>query len=212
MRKAIEVRERAMGSAKITDVSKLSLELLHLRQYQEEVDILVRHYHSLGDQRKQEELLTRSLQTVEKILGSEHPALAGPLRKLSDFYYGGNNRERVKRLAEGSGKDDARLDKAIDFVRRELALYETAFGKSDPILSSSLSRLAELLWVKGSEQEAKPLDERAATLKEAQMLSQSAEQTMKQEIKQLRAFLRFEDADEEFENFKKLHPDKSFIY
>jgi hypothetical protein len=212
LKKALDVRERAMGTAKITDVSKLSLELLHLRQYQEEVDILVRHYAALNDQRKQEELLVRSLQTVEKVLGPDHPALAGPLRKLSDYYYGGNNRDRVRRLAEGVAKDDARLDKAIDFIRRELDLYEKAFGKDDPILISTLSRLAELLWVKGIEKDAKSLDDRAMNLRDAQLLSQNAEQSMKQEVKQLRAFLRFEDADEEFENFKKLHPDKSFIF
>lgn len=212
LKKAIDVRERVMGTARITDVSKLSLELLHLRLYQEEVDILVRHYATLGDARKQEELLTRSLQTVERVLGGDHPALAGPLRKLSDFYYGGNNRDRVKRLAEGVAKDDARLDKAISYVQRELNLYEAAFGKEDPILANSLSRLAELLWVKGSEKEAKPLDERASALREAQLLSQNSEQSMKQEVKQLRAFLRFEDAEEEFENFKKLHPDKNYIY
>jgi hypothetical protein len=66
--------------------------------------------------------------------------------------------------------------------------------------------------VKGVEKDAKAFDERASSLREAQLLDQNAEQTMKQEVKQLRAFLRFEDADEEFENFKKLHPDKSFIY
>jgi tetratricopeptide (TPR) repeat protein len=212
LKKALDVRERAMGTAKITDVSKLSLELLHLRQYQEETDILVRHYAALNDQRKQEDLLTRSLQTVERILGSDHPALAGPLRKLSDFYYGGNNRDRVKRLAEGAAKDDARLDKAIQYIQRELELYEKAFGKDDAILVSTLNRLAELLWVKGVEKDAKVLDERASALREAQLLAQNAEQIMKQEVKQLRAFLRFEDADEEFENFKKLHPDKSFIF
>jgi len=212
LKRALDVRERAMGTAKITDVSKLSLELLHLRQYQEETDILVRHYAALNDQRKQEELLTRSLQTVEKILGSDHPALAGPLRKLSDYYYGGNNRDRVKRLAEGVAKDDARLDKALGYIQRELDLYEKAFGKDDGILISTLNRLAELLWVKGVEKDAKAMDERATALREAQMLAQNAEQTMKQEVKQLRAFLRFEDAEEEFENFKKLHPDKSFIY
>jgi tetratricopeptide (TPR) repeat protein len=208
LKKAIDVRERAMGIAKITDVSKLSLELLHLRQFQEEVDILARHYADQGDQRRQEELLLRSLDTVERVLGGEHPALAGPLRKLSDFYYGGNNRDRVRRLAEGAAKDDARLDKAIGYVKRELDLYEKAFGSEDPILASTLARLAEMLWVKGAEQEAKPLDVRAAALKDALLLAQSSEQSMQQEVKQLRAFLRFEDADEQFENFKKLHPEK----
>ncbi len=212
IRKSPDIRERPMGSAKITDVSKLSLELLHLRHYQEEVDILSRHYGGLGDSAKQEEVLLRNLQTVEKVLGSDHPALAGPLRKLADFYYGNNNKERVKRLASGSTKDDARLDKAVDLVRRELTLYEKAFGKDDPILAKTLDRLAELYWVKGLENEAKPLDQRAGALREAQLITQTPEDSMKQEVKQLRAFLRFEDADEEMEIFKKLHPDKTFQY
>lgn len=213
VKKALDIRERAMGTARITDVSKLSLELLHLRHYQEEIDLLARHYASTGEGQKQEELLVRSLTTVEKILGPDHPALAGPLRKLADFYYGNNNKERVKRLASGSGsKDDARLDKAIDLVTRELALYEKAFGKEDAILVKTLDRLAELQWVKGNEAVAKPLDQRAGALREAMLVSQTPEVTMKQEVKQLRAFLRFEDADEEVEIFKKLHPDKSFIF
>jgi hypothetical protein len=201
-----------MGSERITDVSKLSLELLHLRQYQEEVDILARHYHTTGDQKRQEELMTRSLQTVEKVLGPDHPALAGALRKLSDFYYGNNNKERVKRIAEGTSQDNVRLDKALELANRELALYEKAFGKDDPILINTLNRVAEMQWVKGQEKEAKQLDDRAGNLREAQLISQTPEQTMKQEVKQLRAFLRFEDADEEFEVFKKLHPDKNYQY
>jgi hypothetical protein len=212
IKKALETRERAMGNERITDVSKLSLELLHLRQYQDEVDILARHYGSMGDQKRQEELLTRSLQTVEKLLGPDHPALAGPLRKLSDFYYGNNNKERVKRIAEGTSQDNARLDKAIELANRELSLYEKAFGKDDPILINTLSRVAEMHWVKGQEKEAKQLDLRAGGLREAQLISQTPETTMKQEVKQLRAFLRFEDADEEFDVFKKLHPDKNYQF
>jgi tetratricopeptide (TPR) repeat protein len=212
VKKALDIRERAMGTTQIADASKLSIELLHLRSYQEEVDILSRHYATAGDQSKQEELLLRSLQTVEKVLGSNHPALAGPLRKLADFYYGNNNRERVKRLASGTAKDDARLDKAIELVKRELGLYEAAFGKEDPILIKTLDRLAELQWVKGNEKDAKPLDQRAGVLREALTSLLTPEQNIRQEIKQLRAFLRFEDADEELEIFKKLHPDKSFVY
>ena len=213
LKKALDIRERAMGNEKITDVSKLSLELLHLRNYQEEVDILARHYALTGETQKQEELLLRSLQTVERVLGSDHPALAGPLRKLADYYYGNNNKEQVKRLASGAGtRDDGRLNKAIDLLKRELAIYEKAFGKEDPILIKTLDRLSELQWVKGNEAEAKPLDQRAGTLREAVGIGVAPEVSMKQEVKQLRAFLRFEDADEEVEIFKKLHPDKSFIF
>lgn len=205
LRKALDIRERAMGSAAIADTSKLSLEVLHLRRYQEEADILARHYASAGDQKRHLELLERTLATFERVLGADHPALAGPLRRLGDFYYGNNNKERVKRIAEGTGKDDARLDKAIGFTRRELAIYEKAFGADDAILVNSLTRLGEMYWVKGSEVEAKTLDARAAALRNAQLVAQAPEVTLRQEVKQLRAFLRFEDADEELEIFKKLH-------
>ncbi|BDC52644.1 hypothetical protein F183_A49590 [Bryobacterales bacterium F-183] len=205
LRKALEIRERAMGTAVIADTSKLSLEVLHLRRYQEEADILARHYASAGDQKRHLELLERTLGTFERLLGAEHPALAGPLRRLGDFYYGNNNKERVKRIAEGTGKDDARLDKAIGFTRRELTIYEKAFGAEDPILANTLARLGEMYWVKGAEAEAKALDGRATVLRSAQMVGLAPEVTLQQEVKQLRAFLRFEDADEELEIFKKLH-------
>lgn len=205
MRKALDIRERAMGTTGITDATKLSLEVLHLRRYQEEADILARHYAAIGDQKRQLELLERTLATFERLLGADHPALAGPLRRLGDYYYGNNNKERVKRIAEGTGKDDARLDKAIAFTRRELAIYEKAFGAEDAILVNTLSRLGEMCWVKGVEAEAKGLDARAAALRNAQVVAFTPEATLQQEVKQLRAFLRFEDADEELEIFKKLH-------
>lgn len=217
LRKAVELRERAMGSTLVQDTSKLTLELYHLREYQREVDLLSRFYAAAGETQKQEELLVRALASSEKLLGQAHPALAGPLRRLGDFYYGSGNKDRVKQVgadaaaAAAAARQDngAGLDKALTLVRRELAIYEYAFGKEAPILQSSVSRLSELLWLKGQEAEAKQCDERVAKLTEAEQAARSAEESMLLEVKQHRAFLRFEEAEDQYETFRKLHPDKS---
>jgi hypothetical protein len=211
LRKALDAREKAMGANTLADTSKLSLELYHLREYQSEVDALSVYYASIGEAKKQEELLVRALGASERILGKNHPALAGPLRRLGDLYFGAGNKDRFKQTAsEGApAADDGGLDKAIGLIRREVAIYENAFGSDDPILHASVARLGELLWMKGDEKAAKACDERAGKLQEADSDSKTPEQTMLQEVKEHRAFLRFEEAEDQFETFHKMHPDKS---
>jgi len=211
LRKAIDVRERAMGTNALADTSILSLELYHLREYQRDVDTLSDHFASIGEFRKQEELLVRALETSERILGTQHPALAGPLRHLGDLYVGTGNKDRVKKAAATEGvTEDGALDKAIELVKREVAIYEKTFGNEDAILAGSVTRLGELLWMKGDEAAAKACDDRAAKLQEAESAEgKTPEQTMLHEVKQHRAFLRFEEAEDQYETFRKLHPDKS---
>jgi len=211
LRKALEGREKAMGTNTLADTSKLSLELYHLREYLSETDTLSQYYAANSETKKQEDLLVRALQTSERILGTKHPALAGPLRHLSDLYFGAGNKNRVKQAAaEAAATDDGGgLDKAIALIKREVAIYESTFGSDDPILQGSVSRLGELLWMKGDETAAKACDERAAKLAEADSDTKTPEQTMLQEVKQHRAFLRFEEAQDQYETFRKMHPDKS---
>ena len=208
LRKSIETRERAMGTNALADTSRLSLELLQLREYQSDVDTLSNYYASLGETKKQEELLLRTLAASERILGKQHPALAGPLRHLCDHYSGSGNKDQVKRAASEGPVEDGVLDKAIELIKREVGIYEQAFGNNDPILAGSVTRLGELLWMKGDETAAKACDERAAKLQEVEN-DKTPEQTMLYEVKQHRAFLRFEEAEDQFETFRKLHPDKS---
>ena len=209
LRKAIETRERAMGTNALADTSKLSVELYQLREYQSDVDTLSNFYASIGEGKKQEELLLRALASSERILGKEHPALAGPLRHLGDHYYGTGNKDRVKKTGSEGPAEDGALDKAIDLAKREVAIYEKTFGSTDPILAGSITRLGELLWMKGDETAAKACDERSAKLQEVDSEGKTPEQTMLYEVKQHRAFLRFEEAEDQFETFRKLHPDRS---
>ena len=209
LRKAIESRERAMGSNALADTSKLSLELYQLREYQSDIDALSNYYGSIGESKKQEELQLRALSTSERILGKQHPALAGPLRHLGDLYFGGGNRDRFRKAASEGATEDGSLDKAIELVRREVAIYEKTFGPNDPILAGSITRLGELLWMKGEEPAAKACDERSAKLQEVDGDGKNPEQIMLYEVKQHRAFLRFEEAEDQYETFRKLHPDKS---
>ena len=209
LRKAIETRERAMGQNALADTSTLSLELYQLREYQSDVDMLSAYYASIGEGKKQEELLLRALAASERILGSKHPALAGPLRHLGDLYFGSGNKDHVKKVAAERPVEDGGIDKAIDLTKREVAIYEQAFGAADPILAASITRLGELLWMKGDETAAKACDERAAKLQEVDAEPKSAEQTMLQEVRQHRAFLRFEEAEDQYETFRKLHPPQS---
>ena len=211
MRKALDTREHAMGTNTLADTSKLSLELYHLREFEREVDTLAAYYAVIGESKKQEELLVRALATSERILGKQHPALAGPLRRLGDFYFRAGGKDRVRQAAsEGAqATDDAGLDKAIALSRREVSIYESAFGSDDPILHSSVARLGDLLWMKGDEQAAKACDARVAKLQEADSDTKTPEQTMLREVKEHRAFLRFEEAEDEIETFHKMHPDKS---
>ena len=211
LRKALDLRERAMGTTALVDTSKLSIELYHLREFQSEVDALSQYYALIGETKKQEELLVRALQTSERVLGTQHPALAGPLRHLSDLYFGTGNKNRVKQAASEAppADDGGALDKAVGLIKREVAIYESAFGVDDPILQSSVTRLGELLWMKGDEAAAKACDDRAAKLLEADSDTKTPEQTMLHEVKQHRAFLRFEEAEDQFETFRKMHPDKS---
>jgi tetratricopeptide (TPR) repeat protein len=212
MRKALDAREHAVGTTVLADTSKLSLELYHLREYEREVDILAAYYAAIGETKKQEELLVRALATSERVLGKQHPALAGPLRRLGDFYFRAGGKDRVRQAASEGGaqaNDDGGLDKAIALCRREVEIYESAFGSDDQILHSSVARLGDLLWMKGDEQAAKACDARVAKLQEADSDSKTPEQTMLREVKEHRAFLRFEDAEDEIETFHKMHPDKS---
>ena len=209
LRKALDNRERAMGGNALGDTSHLSLELYQLREYQSDVDTLSNYYAAAGENKKQEELLLRALASSEHILGKVHPALAGPLRHLGDLYVGTGNKDRVKKAASEGPAEDGSLDKAIELVRREVAIYETTFGATDPILAGSVTRLGELLWMKGDESAAKACDERAAKLQEVDADGKTAEQTMLYEVKQHRAFLRFEEAEDQFETFRKMHPDKA---
>lgn len=209
LRKALDVRERAMGPNALADTSRLSLELYHLREYQSEVDTLSNHFAAIGETKRQEELLIRALETSERILGKQHPALAGPLRHLGDLYVGTGNKDRVKKAASEGGAEDGALDKAVELAKRELAIYEKTFGPEDSLLAGSLTRLGELLWLKGDEAAAKACDERSAKLQEVDSEGKTPEQTMLHEVKQHRAFLRFEEAEDQYETFRKLHPDKS---
>ena len=209
LRKAVDLRERAMGTNALTDTSKLSLELYHLREYQSEVDALSSYYSAIGETKKQEELLLRALEASERILGKEHPALAGPLRHLGDLYFGTGNKDRVKKAAAEATAEDGGLDKAIVLAKREVSIYERAFGAGDPILAGSVTRLGELLWMKGDETEAKVCDDRSAKLQEAGSEGKGPEETMLHEVKQHRAFLRFEEAEDQYETFRKMHPGKS---
>jgi hypothetical protein len=211
MRRVLDIRERVIGTGPLADVSSNSLPLVHLRQYQSDADILTAYYGTLKDSRKQEDLLNRSLATVERALGPNHPALAAPLRKLAEFYYGSESKDRVRRLSQGNRAADPRLSKAIDLATRELKLFEAAFGADDPILLGVVTRLAEFHGVKGDDAKAKEYDERVTKLREQASL-RSPEQNVRQEVKQLRAFLRFEDAEDQVETFKKLFPDKSFTF
>ena len=209
LRKAIETRERAMGSSALADTSKLSLELYQLREYQSDVDTLANYYALIGEGKKQEELLVRAVLTSERILGRDHPALAGLLRHLGDLYVGAGNKDRVKKAASEGPAEDGALDKAIELMKREVAIYERTFGPNDAILAGSVTRLGELLWMKGDEPAAKACDDRAGKLQEADSEGKTAEQTMLHEVKQHRAFLRFEEAEDQYDTFRKLHPDKS---
>jgi hypothetical protein len=212
LRKAIDLRERAMGQNTLADTSKLSIELYHLREYQSEVDTLATCYAAIGETKRQEELLIHSLEVNERLLGKDHPALAGPLRHLGDLYFGTGNKERVNKVAgeaPAATDDNAGLDKAIELVKREVLIYEKTFGNDSPILAGSVTRLGEMLWMKGDEAAAKACDARAAKLKDVDADAKTPEQTMLDEVKEHRAFLRFEEAEDEFETFKKLHPDKA---
>ena len=210
LRKAIDLRERAMGANALADTSKLSLELYHLREYQSEVDTLSNFYALIGETKKQEELLLRALEANERILGKQHPALAGPLRHLADLYAGSGNKDRVNKVAATERvAEDGALDKAIALMTREVAIYEQTFGAQDAILAGSVTRLGELLWTKGDEAAAKVCDERASKLQEADAEVKTAEQTMLHEVKQHRAFLRFEEAEDQYDTFRKMHPERS---
>lgn len=209
LRKAIDLHERALETSKLTDTNQISLEVLHYRDLQDDINSIATYYESIKETARQEEILKRGLEVAERVLGPNHAALAGPLRRLANFYYGVNNKNQVKRLAEGGAKDDSRLDIAISLVDRELGIYEKAFGPDEPLLSNTLSHLAQLYWVKGSSEKAKALDARVTNLMELQYSNKSPEKNLQDEVRQLKAFLRFEDAVEQVETFKKLYPDKN---
>lgn len=208
LRKAIDLHERALEN-RIAETSETSLEVVHFRDLQSDILLLGDYYAKNKETSKQEELLKRGLAVAERVLGENHPALAGPLRQLANYYYGVNNKDQIKRLAEGAAKDDSRLDAAIALGERELSIYGKAFGANDPILLNTVQHLAQLHWVKGSSARAKEFDTRINELKEQLYAFKAPEKTLQDEVRQLKAFLRFEDAAEQVETFKKLYPDKT---
>jgi tetratricopeptide (TPR) repeat protein len=89
-------------------------------------------------------LFRRSLATLERVLGPEHPNVAASLNNLAGFY-----------RAQGNDADAASL------YWRSLAIKEKALGPEHPSVATSLNNLAALYCDQGNYAEAELLFRRS---------------------------------------------------
>jgi hypothetical protein len=114
----------------------------------------------------------------------------------------------LKRRNAGAASDqpDPRFEKALSYGRRQLSIYEQAFGKDDPWLADTVEKLAEIYDWMGNSEAARPLHDRALNMRQAPRVPQSEEDEVKYEVRQLRLLLRFDEADERAELYLTHHP------
>jgi len=87
----------------------------------------------MEDYKKAEQLHRRSLAIREKVLGTEHPDVAGSLDSLAGLYL-------IKE----------EYDKALPLIEKALLINEKVLGAEHPNVASSLDNLAEFYLSKES--------------------------------------------------------------
>jgi CHAT domain-containing protein len=152
---------------------------------------LGRLYHKLGDLRRAEAPLKRSVDIYERTLGPEHPVTAIGLNNLALLHHARGEHARAGELLSRAvaaeekalGPDHPRLattksnlaltlQARADYAgaeglhRRALAIRERALGDAHPEVAKSLNNLAAVLRSTGRYEEARPLFERAISVAE----------------------------------------------
>ncbi len=143
------------------------------------------------DKERVEELLTHSLQVMEKLQGPEHPDLAPVLHDLALLHDSAGRYEQAEPLYEraieitekASGKDSPRLGamlnklaalyeeiemegKSEPLYERALAIKQRVLGENHPDVGSIMGHLANLLRLKGKYDQAEPLYRKSLAIAE----------------------------------------------
>jgi tetratricopeptide (TPR) repeat protein len=121
------------------------------------LNALAEQYYATASPAKAEPLYRRGLEILEKSLSPEHPHLATCLNNLAILLHGTNDR----------------YAQAEPLYKRSLAILEKTLDPAHPILAKSLTNLAYLYRRCGRQPEAEELENRAATIRAAQVMAGS---------------------------------------
>ena len=206
--KSLDLSESALGKEQIADVSRVTLPMVHLLQVGTALYRLPRLCGQLGAFLDCGAVYERGLADFERALGPNHPAVGSLLGELSSFLSFSAGQDRLTRRNAGAASDqpDARFEKALSCVRRQLTIYEQAFGKDDPLVADTVERMAEIYDWMGDLEAARPLHDRAMNMGQTPRVFQSEEDEVIYEVRHLRLLLSFDEADARAELYLTQHP------
>jgi len=175
-RRALSIRERALGENPDTAVSLNNLAVL---------------FDAIGDQARAEPLYRRSLAIREKTLGADHPDTATALNNLAFSYKTAGDYARAEPLYRRAlairekrlGPDDpatassvnnlaalydatGEYDRAKPLYQRALSIRERKLNPDDLDIAISLNNIAALYYATGAYKDAEPLYQRALAIYE----------------------------------------------